>query len=151
MYIYNTHSSEIEAGFVSEIVSVKLSGVVKVLFLADKCSATLAPQPLMHLMCISCTGGVFLNPAIPFGCLGSSSFSACSFSEFGMVWTIQRSCAEKPAQGSQNQRGEEGKKSHHHLFEVKERRILSVVPHCLARDEIWLCLVVVWLPMLHQL
>lgn len=79
----------------------------------------------MHLMCISCTGGVILNPAIPFGCLSGSLFSACSFSEFGMVWTIQRSCAEKPAHGSQDQRGEEGKKSHHHLFEVKEEDPLS--------------------------
>ena len=50
-------------------------------------------------------------------------FSACSSSELNTAWTIQRSYAEKPVQGSQKQRGTEIRRSHYHLFEVKERRI----------------------------
>lgn len=50
-------------------------------------------------------------------------FSACDFSEFSTVWTTQRLYAEKFSQGSQEQREKERRKSHHHLFEVKERRI----------------------------
>lgn len=72
-------------------------------------------------------------------------FSARSFREFSTVWTIQRSCAEKPTQGSQEQRGPERRKSHHHLFEVEERRIcgtslpskrwdLALVDGCVAAN-----------------
>lgn len=49
--------------------------------------------------------------------------SACSFSELNTAWATQRSYAEKPMQGSQEQRGTGRRKSHYHLFEVKERRI----------------------------
>lgn len=50
-------------------------------------------------------------------------FSACSFSELNTAWPVQRSSAEKPIQGSQEQRGRGSRKRHYHLFEIKEGRI----------------------------
>lgn len=50
-------------------------------------------------------------------------FSACSFSELNTAWTVQRSYAEKPTQGSQEQRGRGRTKRRYHLFEIKEGRI----------------------------
>lgn len=54
------------------------------------------------------------------------------------MWAIQRSYAEEPRQGSQEQRGTGRRKSHYHLFEIKERRICGTL---LSREKQDLALV----------
>lgn len=70
IHIYKTHSSEIVAGFVSEIVSVKLSGVFKVPFWLTNAVQHWLSSPWCTWGASPVQEGLFLDPAIPFWLFG---------------------------------------------------------------------------------